>query len=282
MRIVFDGQLLQSAGFSDESAASAAAFLRAVVADLAGHQVFVILDGNLPSRIGALRAAFGEAMPQRDIRCWYGLDSDPANRAHGWKLRATQLIREGLIASLDADVVVMPVAADAKAEVAGGGLLRGVATLSVAEDWAEAGADARADLLARIAAVRPAVQAVQGKPRLAFVSPLPPERSGISFYSAELLPALAAHYDIELIVDQRRVADGAWRQGLPVRDVAWFRANAGRFDRIVYQVGNSKFHKHMFALLREHPGVVVLHDVFLSGVMADMDRPWRGPHSGAT
>ena len=38
------------------------------------------------------------------------------------------------------------------------------------------------------------------KPRLAYVSPLPPERSGISFYSAELLPALSKHYDIDIVV----------------------------------------------------------------------------------
>src|SRR5699024_10740651 len=38
------------------------------------------------------------------------------------------------------------------------------------------------------------------KPKLAFVSPLPPERTGIADYSAELLPVLANYYDIEVVV----------------------------------------------------------------------------------
>lgn len=105
------------------------------------------------------------------------------------------------------------------------------------------------------------------KPRLAFVSPLPPERSGISFYSADLLPALAEHYAIDLIVAQRTTADIA---GLPVRDVAWLRAHRDDYDRVVYQFGNSPFHGHMFDLIEEIPGVAVLHDFFLSGIAAHL------------
>jgi glycosyltransferase involved in cell wall biosynthesis len=103
------------------------------------------------------------------------------------------------------------------------------------------------------------------KPRLAFVSPLPPERSGISFYSADLLPALAEHYAIDLIAAQKTTADIA---GLPVRDVAWLRAHRDDYDRVVYQFGNSHFHGHMFDLIEEIPGVAVLHDFFLSGIAA--------------
>src|SRR5262245_30091628 len=42
---------------------------------------------------------------------------------------------------------------------------------------------------------RPTSAPIARKPRLAFVSPLPPERTGIADYSAELLPALAEYYD---------------------------------------------------------------------------------------
>src|SRR5688572_33118899 len=38
-------------------------------------------------------------------------------------------------------------------------------------------------------------------PRLAWFSPLPPVRSGIARYCSELLPGLAAEYDIDLFVD---------------------------------------------------------------------------------
>lgn len=105
------------------------------------------------------------------------------------------------------------------------------------------------------------------RPRLAYVSPLPPEQSGISDYSAELLPELARFYDIELIVDQGKVEPEWLRKQLPVRSPDWLRANPGSYDRVLYQFGNSAFHHHMFGLLHDVPGVVTLHDFFLSGAI---------------
>lgn len=109
------------------------------------------------------------------------------------------------------------------------------------------------------------------RPTLAYLSPLPPERSGISDYSAELLPELARHYQIDVIVAQDSVADPWVRANCAVRSVAWFRANVGRYERVLYHFGNSTFHQHMFALLAEVPGVVVLHDYFLSGIAAHLE-----------
>lgn len=119
------------------------------------------------------------------------------------------------------------------------------------------------------------------RPRLAFVSPLPPEASGISDYSAELLPELARHYRIEVIVAQEQVADAYVRANCPIRDVEWFRRHAHEFDRVLYHFGNSDFHSHMFELLRDHPGVVVLHDFFLSGIIAHRDVHGEAPGTWA-
>ncbi|EQB00630.1 hypothetical protein L288_18065 [Sphingobium quisquiliarum P25] len=104
------------------------------------------------------------------------------------------------------------------------------------------------------------------RPRLAFLSPLPPEASGIADYSAELLPELARHYQIDVVVVQDVISDVSITANYPARDVAWFRQHAHEFDRILYQFGNSEFHMHMFDLLRTYPGVVVLHDFYLSGI----------------
>lgn len=109
------------------------------------------------------------------------------------------------------------------------------------------------------------------RPKLAFVSPLPPERSGIADYSAELLPALNNHYEIDVIVDQAAISSPWIGEHCEVRSFEWFYKNAGSFDRILYHFGNSAFHQNMFDMLKAHPGVVVLHDFFLSGVVAYMD-----------
>ena len=115
------------------------------------------------------------------------------------------------------------------------------------------------------------------RPRLAFISPLPPETSGISTYSVELLPELARHYRIDVITDLSAVSNGWVRGNCAVRDTKWFRANAHAFDRILYHFGNSSFHTEMFDLIRDHPGIVVLHDFYLSGVMSHRD--WSGASS---
>jgi glycosyltransferase involved in cell wall biosynthesis len=106
------------------------------------------------------------------------------------------------------------------------------------------------------------------KPRLAFVSPMPPERTGIADYSAELLPALSKYYDIDLVVHQDHVDANQVSGYATVRDVAWLRAHASEVDRVIYQMGNSPFHQHMLALIKDIPGTVVLHDFFLSGLMS--------------
>jgi glycosyltransferase involved in cell wall biosynthesis len=117
------------------------------------------------------------------------------------------------------------------------------------------------------------VAAARARPKLAYVSPLPPERSGISDYSGELLPELSRYYEIDVVVAQPEVSDSYIKATLPIRSVDWFRKHASDYDRVLYHFGNSTFHRHMFGLLREIPGVVVLHDFFLGNVIAQMDGP---------
>lgn len=109
------------------------------------------------------------------------------------------------------------------------------------------------------------------RPSLAFISPLPPDRSGIADYSSNLLPALARHYDI-CVVDRTSNALETWSQrGYRTAALDEFERSGPSFDRILYHFGNSSFHTHMWDLLRRHPGVVVLHDFFLSGLVAFKD-----------
>lgn len=139
------------------------------------------------------------------------------------------------------------------------------------------------DLFSKRTPVAPTVETANKprRPRLAYFSPLPPEQSGISDYSAELLPELARHYEIEIIVAQTEVLDGWVHANTSVRDVTWFRQHADSFDRVMYHFGNSEFHSHMFSLLEEFPGVVVLHDFFLSGIVAYLDGSGIRPHGWA-
>jgi glycosyltransferase involved in cell wall biosynthesis len=112
------------------------------------------------------------------------------------------------------------------------------------------------------------VQPLENKRSLAFVSPLPPEKTGIADYSAALISSLAKHYDITAIVDQSSFdASSFEKKGVQVQNIEWFRKNKTKFDRVLYQTGNSPYHRHMIRLMKEIPGTVVLHDFYMNHLM---------------
>ncbi len=109
--------------------------------------------------------------------------------------------------------------------------------------------------------------AAAARPKLAYFSPLPPVKSGIAAYSTELLPELARYYEIEVIVDQASITDDWIALNFPSRSFSSFEKHASEYNRILYQVGNSTAHIYMFDAIRRYPGVVVMHDFFLSGIL---------------
>lgn len=111
----------------------------------------------------------------------------------------------------------------------------------------------------------------EGRPPLAYVSPLPPQQSGIADYSAELVAELAHYYDVHLIVPDTLGFEPELGAQFPVHTTSWFDEHAQRFDRILYHFGNSDVHQFMFGMLERHPGIVVLHDFFLSNVIDNME-----------
>jgi glycosyltransferase involved in cell wall biosynthesis len=120
---------------------------------------------------------------------------------------------------------------------------------------------------ARVGHFSPAVTLPGWRPSLAYSSPLPPQPTGIADYSAELIPALARYYDITVIADGAGTNHESLVPNFPVITPARFLAEADRFDRVLYHIGNSAFHADQLEnLLPKVPGIVTLHDVFLSGV----------------
>lgn len=107
--------------------------------------------------------------------------------------------------------------------------------------------------------------------RLAVLTPLPPARSGIADYNAQFLPFLAEHFEIDLYIEGSKVADAELSAAFRIFDVADFPANAHGYDAILYEFGNSEFHAHMLPLLERYPGVVGLHDAYLSGLIGYLD-----------
>jgi len=135
-------------------------------------------------------------------------------------------------------------------------------------------ADAAAHILSALERLMPGRTVVAlppVRPPLAYVSPLPPQQSGIADYSAELIVELAQYYEVHLIVPDALPFTPALGKRFPVHDMTWFDAHAHHFERIVYHFGNSDVHQFMFGMLERHPGTVVLHDFFLSNVIDNME-----------
>jgi glycosyltransferase involved in cell wall biosynthesis/SAM-dependent methyltransferase len=103
--------------------------------------------------------------------------------------------------------------------------------------------------------------------RLAYFSPLNPQPSGISDYSEELLPYLAAEADITLFVDGFEPSNPEMRARFTRHDYRRDQAvlqTLGDFDAVVYHMGNDhRYHAGMLEVAREHPGVIVFHDFAL-------------------
>src|SRR5690349_5256716 len=88
--------------------------------------------------------------------------------------------------------------------------------------------------------------------KVAYFSPMPPERSGIADYSALLVPALQELVELELVPYGQTTAP------------------AGT-DVCLYHIGNSpEAHGWIVEALRLRPGVVVLHEIVLHHLVAGL------------
>jgi glycosyltransferase involved in cell wall biosynthesis len=96
--------------------------------------------------------------------------------------------------------------------------------------------------------------------KVAYFSPMPPERTGVADYSALLLPALQKRLDVTVVRHGRKPSPRGT-------------------DLSLYHVGNNPdAHAWIVDALRRRPGVVVLHDFVLHHLVAGMTVGRRDGH----
>ncbi|HWJ96329.1 MAG TPA: glycosyltransferase, partial [Telluria sp.] len=252
MRLVID---LLDSGAAIEPAALQLA--RELAATSGSHEVWIAAPLASRDAIDTLRVALAGVLPAGRVRAF----DLPASG------RVRDMVRRHALSSLAPDVALVL----ARSGRTRPDTLAGAPFPAVVAEARDATAGKLWTTLAATAAERVRHPAPQGKPKLAYVSPLPPEKSGIADYSAELVPELAKFYDIDLVVGQDKVED-ARLAGYPLRTAEWLRDHAHHYDRVLYHFGNSHAHQHMFELVRDVPGIVVLHDFFFSGVLDNLER----------
>ena len=121
---------------------------------------------------------------------------------------------------------------------------------------------------------RPALAVRSPRPRLAIASPVPPQLSGPSAYMVHLLEHLPRYCDVTLFTSIEpgvtEVPDGIRVERL--RDLPLIERIEGRFDEVVYFLGNSQHHLHEERMLARRPGAVFLHDARLTILYSEMAR----------
>lgn len=120
--------------------------------------------------------------------------------------------------------------------------------------------------------------------KIAFLTPLPPVKSGIAVYSAMLLRELEKRFDVTAVVDQTEVDPPGRRASSPLEGGADHEARRKpapltmhefvrrdrEFDLVVAQIGNNPYHETFYRFAMERPAIVVLHDFVLHHLIVEM------------
>jgi len=107
-------------------------------------------------------------------------------------------------------------------------------------------------------------------PRIAVLTPMPPQRSGVAEYSAVMLRALASHADVVVYTDRRADFD---HPGVELRPYSMEPFLDRDFDAVVSVIGNSHFHIPILEYFLEFGGACIAHDPRMDEIYNFM----RGP-----
>lgn len=100
---------------------------------------------------------------------------------------------------------------------------------------------------------------------------MPPVESGIANHSNDIISSIAERYDVDIVVEKSLISkiSSMLLQENPAKIIsdALFIKQYRKYDRILYHIGNSNFHDYQINLMENIPGVIVLHDFFVSGLV---------------
>jgi glycosyltransferase involved in cell wall biosynthesis len=103
-------------------------------------------------------------------------------------------------------------------------------------------------------------EAISKSKKIAWVSPFPPQRSGISNYSKILLLAMKDDIEVDIYYDnikpEKELIDIF--RAFPLKKLA---NNFNDYDEVIYHLGNnSEFHTNIYKYAWNYPSTVVIHD----------------------
>lgn len=105
--------------------------------------------------------------------------------------------------------------------------------------------------------------------KIAYVSPLPPLKSGIADYSQELLSELNKLLDIDLYWEDPNEVLKEIRDRYNVYCLSELPSKREQYEFIIYHIGNNhKFHNNIYNMALYLPGIIVMHDYSIHHLIA--------------
>lgn len=100
---------------------------------------------------------------------------------------------------------------------------------------------------------------------IVWVSPLPPQRTGVSAYSTELLPRLGERLSVSVLTPPKAIGEVTWEPPPSIR----FVENIPRDALRVVHLGNNPYHEWVLPYLKGLRSVGVIHDLVLHHLLVE-------------
>jgi glycosyltransferase involved in cell wall biosynthesis len=112
------------------------------------------------------------------------------------------------------------------------------------------------------------------RPRIAFITPFPPDHSGVATYTAASIQSIAEYADVDVFTDATVVPSSHPKVSRfqPISQIPYL---TDRYDRVVSILGNSHFHTKIFNLALQYGGACISHDNRMSDFYYNLLGPRR-------
>lgn len=108
--------------------------------------------------------------------------------------------------------------------------------------------------------------------KIALLTPLHPQKTGIADWIEEMLPYLRAsldkEYQIDLFVEDCVPTEADTVANHKIYPMELFESVCETYDLYVYQIGNNRFHTTIYQIAMRHPGIIILHDFAIHHLVA--------------
>lgn len=110
--------------------------------------------------------------------------------------------------------------------------------------------------------------------KIALLTPLHPQKTGVADYIEEMLPylrkAFGNEYQIDLFADNCKPNNKDIVSHHKILEMDLYEDVRKDYNITIYQIGNSCFHFKIYKLALKYPGIVVLHDYAIHHMVAAM------------